>query len=181
MDEVTIPIVKPCAAVAVEFPEFKETLQVFENTDLFQPGDLVSTELNQRKHFGRVIWKAKLDPHLNLPLRIVTLSTTTASEKTQFEQLAHRGNEARIIAKQRTKEQHLDLKISKVIFTQDGQTATVYYTAPTRIDFRSLVLILAKELKAKITMKQISPREEARLLGGLGGYGPHAWWPEEHK
>ena len=38
-------------------------------------------------------------------------------------------------------------------------------------DFRQLVQDLARELRARIEMRQIGARDEARLVGGLGACG----------
>jgi cell fate regulator YaaT (PSP1 superfamily) len=65
----------------------------------------------------------------------------------------------------------LNMKLSDVEFQSDGTKATFYYSAEDRVDFRELIKVLAGEFKARIEMKQISLRQEAGRLGGIGVCG----------
>jgi cell fate regulator YaaT (PSP1 superfamily) len=47
----------------------------------------------------------------------------------------------------------------------------VYFGAPHRVDFRALVRDLGGRLKARVELRQIGPRDEARLQGGIGPCG----------
>jgi cell fate regulator YaaT (PSP1 superfamily) len=46
-----------------------------------------------------------------------------------------------------------------------GELITVFFTAADRIDFRELVKKLAGKFQARIEMRQIGARDEAKLLG----------------
>ncbi len=65
----------------------------------------------------------------------------------------------------------LDMKLSDVEYQGDSTKATFYYIADSRVDFRELIKILAKEFKVRVEMKQIGLRHEAALLGGIGVCG----------
>lgn len=62
----------------------------------------------------------------------------------------------------------LNMKVSDIEFQSDGTKATFYYSAEDRVDFRELIKMLAGEFKVRIEMKQISLRQEAGRLGGIG-------------
>jgi len=47
----------------------------------------------------------------------------------------------------------------------------VYFSAPHRVDFRALVRDLGGRLHARVELRQIGPRDEARLQGGIGPCG----------
>jgi cell fate regulator YaaT (PSP1 superfamily) len=47
----------------------------------------------------------------------------------------------------------------------------VYFTAPHRVDFRELVRDLARAVHARVELRQVGARDEARLLGGVGSCG----------
>jgi cell fate regulator YaaT (PSP1 superfamily) len=47
----------------------------------------------------------------------------------------------------------------------------VYFSAPHRVDFRALVRDLAGRLGGRVELRQIGPRDEARLQGGIGPCG----------
>ena len=49
--------------------------------------------------------------------------------------------------------------------------ATFFYSAEDRVDFRELIKIMASEFKIRIEMRQISLREEAGRIGGVGVCG----------
>lgn len=65
----------------------------------------------------------------------------------------------------------LDMKIGDVEYQGDRVKAIFYYIADARIDFRTLIKLLADEFKIRIEMKQIGARQEAGRIGGIGGCG----------
>ncbi|HSN11239.1 MAG TPA: regulatory iron-sulfur-containing complex subunit RicT, partial [Propionibacteriaceae bacterium] len=52
-----------------------------------------------------------------------------------------------------------------------GRMVAIYYTAPQRVDFRLLVRDLASALGARIDLRQIGPRDVARIVGDVGPCG----------
>lgn len=70
-----------------------------------------------------------------------------------------------------TKTLQLNMKISDIEFQADGQKINFYYLANTRVDFRELIKILAKEFKSRIQMVQIGTRQESAKIGGIGDCG----------
>ncbi len=66
---------------------------------------------------------------------------------------------------------NLDMKITDAEWQFDQQRLTVYFTSPLRIDFRQLVKELAKAFKTRIELRQISTREDAKRIGGMGSCG----------
>lgn len=65
----------------------------------------------------------------------------------------------------------LDMKLVDAEFSFDRSKVLFYFTAEGRIDFRSLVKDLARRFKARIEMRQIGVRDEAKLFGGYGSCG----------
>lgn len=65
----------------------------------------------------------------------------------------------------------LAMKLSDVEYQADNTKATFYYSADDRVDFRELIKVLAGEFKIRIEMRQISLRQEAGRLGGIGSCG----------
>ncbi len=65
----------------------------------------------------------------------------------------------------------LDMVLTHVEFIQFGKKAVFYFTAPSRVDFRELVKQLVGELKMRIELRQISVRDRAAALGGIGACG----------
>lgn len=69
------------------------------------------------------------------------------------------------------KELNLNMKLSDVEFQSDNTKAIFYYSSDDRVDFRELIKMLAGEFKVRIEMKQISLRQEAARVGGIGVCG----------
>ena len=65
----------------------------------------------------------------------------------------------------------LQMKLSDVEYQGDGNKATFYYTAETRVDFRQLIRDLAGAFSIRVEMKQVGARQEAARLGGVGSCG----------
>lgn len=80
-------------------------------------------------------------------------------------------NPVMIKAREIARELGLNMKIGDVEFQGDGTAATFYYTADTRVDFRDLIRIYAKEFNVRINMRQIGARQEAGRIGGIGSCG----------
>jgi len=65
----------------------------------------------------------------------------------------------------------LDMKVVTVEYSYDGAHITVYFSAESRVDFRTLVKELAKAFRASVEMRQIGVRDEAKMLDGYGRCG----------
>lgn len=65
----------------------------------------------------------------------------------------------------------LEMKLSDIEYQADNMKATFYYSADDRVDFRELIKRLAAEFKIRVEMRQISLRQEAGRLGGIGVCG----------
>ncbi|HEY6222045.1 MAG TPA: regulatory iron-sulfur-containing complex subunit RicT [Candidatus Eisenbacteria bacterium] len=68
-------------------------------------------------------------------------------------------------------EKRLPLKLVRAEESFDGRKYTIHYTSETRIDYRKLVADLALKYPLRIEMRQIGPRDETRMRGGLGPCG----------
>ncbi|WP_204043828.1 PSP1 domain-containing protein [Acrocarpospora phusangensis] len=79
--------------------------------------------------------------------------------------------EARSVSKRLIKRHDLPMKVIGVDYVDEENVYTVYFSAPHRVDFRALVRDLARNLRARVELRQIGPRDEARLQGGIGPCG----------
>jgi cell fate regulator YaaT (PSP1 superfamily) len=67
--------------------------------------------------------------------------------------------------------QGLDMNVFRSGISFDGDRVHFMFTAEDRVDFRELVKELAKTLKKQIHLRQIGPRDKAKLVGGFGKCG----------
>ena len=65
----------------------------------------------------------------------------------------------------------LEMKLVNVSASFDGSKIIFFFTADGRVDFRELVKDLAHHFRARIELRQIGVRDEAKMLGGLGKCG----------
>jgi cell fate regulator YaaT (PSP1 superfamily) len=66
---------------------------------------------------------------------------------------------------------NLPMKLVTAEYNLDGTRLTFYFTAEERVDFRELVRELTAFFKTRIELRQIGPRDQAKLIGGLGRCG----------
>ncbi|WP_245657625.1 PSP1 domain-containing protein [Herbidospora mongoliensis] len=90
---------------------------------------------------------------------------------TRDESNKRRRAEARSVSKRLIKRHELPMKVVGIDFIDADNVYTVYFSAPHRVDFRALVRDLARNLRARVELRQIGPRDEARLQGGIGPCG----------
>jgi len=98
----------------------------------------------------------------------------------------YRQRQEMALARGREKAAELDLpmKIIKAEYSFNGQRLLFFFFAEERVDFRELVRVLARSFRTRIEMKQIGPRDEAKLMGGNGPCGRSlcctSWLTEFH-
>jgi cell fate regulator YaaT (PSP1 superfamily) len=66
---------------------------------------------------------------------------------------------------------NLKMKLVSAEYNLDGSRLTFYFTAEERVDFRELVRELTAFFKTRIELRQIGPRDQAKLVGGFGRCG----------
>jgi cell fate regulator YaaT (PSP1 superfamily) len=65
----------------------------------------------------------------------------------------------------------LDMNVFRCGLSFDGKKIHFMFTAEDRVDFRELVKDLAKDLKKQIHLRQVGPRDKAKMIGGYGKCG----------
>ena len=65
----------------------------------------------------------------------------------------------------------LPMKLVSAEYNIDGSRLTFYFTADERVDFRELVRELTAFFKTRIELRQIGPRDQAKMVGGQGRCG----------
>jgi cell fate regulator YaaT (PSP1 superfamily) len=65
----------------------------------------------------------------------------------------------------------LKMNLFSVEATFDASRLTFFFTAEGRVDFRQLVKMLVQQFRARIEMRQVGIRNQAKMCGGLGRCG----------
>jgi cell fate regulator YaaT (PSP1 superfamily) len=141
-------------------------------------GDAVVVEVPNGHHIGHVSMQGELvrlqmqkkkvanDDEIK---KIYRLATQKDLEK--LEDVKKRELPTLYRTREITRDLKLQMKLSDIEYQADNTKATFYYSADDRVDFRELIKILAGEFKIRVEMRQISLRQEAGRLGGIGVCG----------
>ncbi|MDA3936830.1 MAG: stage 0 sporulation family protein [Actinomycetota bacterium] len=135
-------------------------------------GDHVIVETERGTEYGVIVDEVHelAASQLQSPLKPIVrvASEEDLSKAKEYEQLEA---EAMPIFRELVNEHKLDMKPVDVEYLFDGGKVVFYFTADDRVDFRELVRDLAARFKARIDMRQVGVRDEARMVGGIGHCG----------
>ena len=142
-------------------------------------GDGVMVETGAGYHLGFVSLQGEM-AHLQLKKKtpkanfeelkgLVRLATDKDFER--YEEARNRELPSLYRTRQLAHELKLPMKLSDVEFQADGTKASFYYSSEERVDFRELIKTLGSEFKVRVDMRQISLRQEAGRIGGIGTCG----------
>ena len=101
------------------------------------------------------------------PLRPMVRVATENDHRTAAHNRA-REKEAFDICQKKILQHKLEMKLVRVECSFEGNKILFFFTADGRVDFRELVKDLASVFRARIELRQIGVRDEAKMLGGLG-------------
>ena len=107
------------------------------------------------------------DEQVVQPLRAVVRIATDNDRHTAAYNRS-REKEAFDICQKKIAQHKLEMKLVRVECSFDGSKILFFFTADGRVDFRELVKDLAGVFRARIELRQIGVRDEAKMLGGLG-------------
>ena len=141
-------------------------------------GDWVIVETMRGLECGQVVVEARElaadeaipTPEPDVPLKKVYRKATEVDLR-QLEMNHQDERRAFEIGLQKIREHDLPMKLINVEFTFDVNKIIFFFTADGRVDFRELVRDLASIFHTRIELRQVGVRDEAKLLGGMGGCG----------
>lgn len=99
------------------------------------------------------------------------LRRATDTDLQQLQHLQQFEDDALHMCSEKVREHNLPMALVKAEYNFDGSRLTFFFTADKRVDFRALVRDLARTFRTRIELRQIGPRDEAKLLGGIGPCG----------
>ncbi|MFH1691236.1 MAG: stage 0 sporulation family protein [Candidatus Omnitrophota bacterium] len=133
-------------------------------------GDLVIVEVERGIDYGQVVVDSvaveKVEPAVKKLIRCAT-----DLDRKQIEDNRKKAHEVSQTCAKKIVEHKLDMKLVGAEYAFDRSKILFYFTADGRVDFRDLVKDLAKVFKARIELRQIGVRDEAKMCGGFGPCG----------
>lgn len=135
-------------------------------------GDIVILEADRGQEYGEVLSEPEiiLDCDVEGPLKKI-VRVATEKDLVQIEENKKKIKEIYSACEKKIAESKLAMNLIDAEYSFDRSKIIFYFTADGRIDFRDLVRDLARIFKARIELKQIGVRDEAKLLGGCGHCG----------
>jgi cell fate regulator YaaT (PSP1 superfamily) len=140
-----------------------------------QVGDKVLVPTDDGSEVAECVWAAQwvTDDTSGFP-RLAGLAQE--EDLRRDDDLRRRKAEAKVAAKRLIREHGLPMKVVAVDHVLGngeggGERSTIYFTAPHRVDFRSLVRDLGATLHCRVELRQLSARDSARVQGGIGSCG----------
>ncbi|MBC7893374.1 MAG: Signal peptidase-like protein [Sphingobacteriaceae bacterium] len=172
------PMVNRFDIVEVKFKGGRKEYFRNPNAINLHTGDPVVVEVQNGHHLGYVSLQGELVRLQMLKKKIPVNADVkdiyriaSAKDLEKHEQAIARELPTMYRAREIVHELNLGMKLSDVEFQADGVKAVFFYSSDERVDFRELIKRLAGEFKLRVEMKQISLRQEAGRLGGLGVCG----------
>ncbi len=135
-------------------------------------GDLVLVETPSESVVGEVrrpkreIPETKKDRAYPRVLRLAS-----DEEARAYRERREREERAVVTCQRIARSRGLVMKVVDVEMHPVARRAIVYFNAEERIDFRDLVRDLARELRARVEMRQIGARDTTKVLDGIGPCG----------
>ena len=138
----------------------------------FDIGDYVIVEADRGLDYGEIISEPEtvLDKDMEEPLRRIIRKTNPWDHR-QVEKNKKKVKELMGTCNKKIDAFSLPMKLVDAEYSFDRSKIIFYFTAEERVDFRELVKELANIFRARIELKQIGVRDEARILGGFGPCG----------
>ncbi|MBN2186125.1 MAG: stage 0 sporulation family protein [Dehalococcoidia bacterium] len=135
-----------------------------------QFGDYVVVDTSHGLDLAKVVAPEARIPQSDLSeqlMRVVRLAKIEDLEK------ARQNQENEALAKCHEMVTNLGLKMKPLAAHSDlkGGRVTIFFSAKERVDFRGLVRRLSHSLETHVSLRQTGPRDEAKLIGGIGKCG----------
>ncbi len=178
LSNMDMPMVDAFDVVEVRFKNGRK--EFFRNTDNLNltTGDAIVVEIQNGHHLGHVSMQGEL-----VRLQMQKKKIANDNELKKIYRIAHQKDiekyeevkKRELPTLYRTREiirdMKLGMKLSDIEYQADNSKAIFFYSAEDRVDFRELIKILAIEFKIRVEMRQITLRQEAGRLGGIGVCG----------
>jgi cell fate regulator YaaT (PSP1 superfamily) len=134
--------------------------------------DHVVVETARGHSIGRVVIAPKqvMVSELNEPLKPV-LRKAGPEDREQMKAVQQKEHQALARCSELAKKLNLPIKLRGAESNLNGSYITIFFSAEGRVDFRQLVRELATCLKVRVELHQVGPRDETKLIGGVGRCG----------
>ena len=134
--------------------------------------DYVVVETTRGLELGQIVIAPGqvLASEVTKPLKPV-VRRAEAEDIEQASKLEEKEKQALAECAELVKKHQLPMKLLSAEYNLDGSRLTIFFSAEGRVDFRELVRELNNLLTVRVELRQVGPRDEAKLMGGFGRCG----------
>jgi cell fate regulator YaaT (PSP1 superfamily) len=121
---------------------------------------------------GQVVISPKqvLVSELTEPLKAV-VRKAEPEDIERIHELADKEREALAECAKLVTKLNLPMKLISAEYSLEGNHLTIFFSAEERVDFRELVRELSSRFKIRVELRQVGPRDKAKIIGGFGRCG----------
>jgi cell fate regulator YaaT (PSP1 superfamily) len=133
-------------------------------------GDKVLLPSDHGPVVGTVVWASEWvsDDTTGFP---VVLGRATDADISGQDDLRKEKARAVVATRKLAREHGLAMKVLAADPQADTGRTVIYYSAPERVDFRSLLRDLAATLQVRVELRQLGDRDAVRAVGAIGSCG----------
>lgn len=141
----------------------------FSTTQPVEMLDRVIVETARGLEMGEVVTNIKELSEFNLDMELKPILRIATKEDIDKEMTNNENaKDALEVCKKIVRKHGLDMNLIHCEYTHDSSKVIFMYTSEERVDFRELLKELASIFRCRIELRQIGPRDKAKLVGGLG-------------
>lgn len=158
--------------VGVRFKKASRIYYFDPSNLILEVNNFVVVETTRGLEVARVVIAPKqiLASEIETPLKPV-MRIADPKEVKHSEEMESKEKEALIECAKMVTRLGLPMKLLSAEYSLDSGHITFFFSAAERVDFRELVRELASHFKARVELRQVGARDEAKICGGFGRCG----------
>lgn len=134
--------------------------------------DRVVVETARGLELGEISQELKDISEFNLDTELKKiLRKATKKDIENYQRNLRDAKQALITCKEIVSRYDVNMQLTNCEYTLDKAKVIFMYTSDDRVDFRELLKELAVVFKCRIELRQIGPRDKAKVIGGIGTCG----------
>ena len=134
--------------------------------------DRVVVETARGLELGEISQELKDISEFNLDTELKKIDRkATKKDIENYQKNVRDAKQALVTCKEIVSRYDVNMQLTNCEYTLDKAKVIFMYTSDDRVDFRELLKELAVVFKCRIELRQIGPRDKAKVIGGIGTCG----------
>ena len=157
---------------SIRFRNTRKPYTFGTNDETLEYGDFVVVETARGLEMGEMISSLRQAETFSGQTVLKPIyRKATPQDRRQHEENKELAKEAMKKCAECIQHQQLDMNLISCEYTLDRSKVIFIYVSENRVDFRELLKELTQIFKCRIELRQIGPRDKAKMVGGLGACG----------